>query len=137
VAPGSPCRSAQTSSSPEESRQRNEFVAEERLRRRFGIDPVRADRDKARIKALGQNVDARTLTPGVAAATDRATPSGRTTGNYVEYAYKVTESDGVRTVSGIRWDEAEAPVGAYLLAYWTDGIGADWAPMRDLWGRYA
>ena len=86
---------------------------------------------------LGQNVDARTLTPGVAAATDRATPSGRTTGNYVEYAYKVTESDGVRTVSGIRWDEAEAPVGAYLLAYWTDGIGADWAPMRDLWGRYA
>jgi hypothetical protein len=96
-----------------------------------------ADRDKARVKALGQNVDARTLTPGVAAAADKTAPSGRTTGNYVEYAYQVTERDAVRTVSGIRWDDAQAPVGAYLLAYWADGIGANWAPMRDLWGRYA
>jgi hypothetical protein len=96
-----------------------------------------ANRDKPRVKALGQNVDARTLTPGVAAVTDKTAPSGRTTGNYVEYAYQVTESDAVRTVSGIWWDDAGAPVGAYLLAYWTEGIGADWAPMRDLWGRYA
>jgi hypothetical protein len=73
----------------------------------------------------------------VAAATDKTAPSGRTTGNYVEYAYQVTERDVVRTVSGIRWDDVQAPVGAYLLASWADGIGANWAPMRDLWGRYA
>ncbi len=48
-----------------------------------------ADRDKARARTLGQNVDARSLTPGVGpAAEGKATPPGRTTGNYVEYAYK-------------------------------------------------
>jgi hypothetical protein len=59
-----------------------------------------ADRDKARVKVLGQNVDARTLTPGVAEAGAKAAPSGRTTGNYVEYAYSVTEQKRPRTASG-------------------------------------
>jgi hypothetical protein len=96
-----------------------------------------ADRDKSRVTALGQNVDARSLTPGVGEPVGKATPSGRTTGNYVEYAYALTEGKSTRTVAGIRWDEDQAPVAGYLLAYWADGIGSNWAPMRDLWGRYA
>ena len=96
-----------------------------------------ADRDKARVAVLGQNVDARTLTPGVAAPGDRRSPSGRTTGNYVEYAYKLTEGGTDRIVSGIRWEDGRAPVAAHLLAFWADGVGSSWAPMRDLWGRYA
>ena len=96
-----------------------------------------ADRDKARVTAYGQNVDARTLTPGVNPQTEKPTPSARISGNYSEYAYKVTEAKAVRTVAGIRWDDAQAPVAGYLLAYWTDSLGSDWAPMRDLWGRYA
>ena len=95
------------------------------------------DRDKARVAVLGQNVDARTLTPGVAAPTDRSSPSGRTSGNYVEYAFKVTERGTDRTVSGIRWEDAQTPVAGYLLAFWVDGVGSNWAPMRDLWARYA
>jgi hypothetical protein len=96
-----------------------------------------AARDKARVTTLGQNVDARTLTPGVGAAKERAAPSGRTSGNYVEYAYKLTENNVTRTVSGIWWDDARTPVAAYLLAYWKDGVGESWAPMRDIWTRYA
>jgi hypothetical protein len=96
-----------------------------------------AARDKARVTTLGQNVDARTLTPGVGAATEKAAPSGRTSGNYVEYAYKLTENTITRTVSGIWWDDARTPVAAYLLAYWKDGVGESWAPMRDIWTRYA
>ncbi|MEV6595353.1 hypothetical protein AB0M36_00660 [Actinoplanes sp. NPDC051346] len=92
-----------------------------------------ADRDKARVATLGQNVDARTLTPGVGAVVERATPSGRTNGNYVEYAYKVSG----RTVSGIWWDDSSTPVAAYLLAFWKDGVGEKWEPMRDVWARYA
>ncbi|MFB9362445.1 hypothetical protein [Actinoplanes nipponensis] len=93
-----------------------------------------ADRDKARVKTLGQNVDARTLTPGVAdAAVERASPSGRTNGNYVEYAYQTAG----RTVSGIWWDDSATPVAAYLLAYWKEGTGQKWEPMRDVWARYA
>jgi hypothetical protein len=95
------------------------------------------DRDKARVKALGQNVDARALTPGVGPAAERPAPSGRTTGNYVEYAYKLTERGTTRTVSGIWWDDAQTPVAAYLLAYWKEGVGESWEPMRDLWSRYA
>lgn len=96
-----------------------------------------AERDEARGKVEPQAAEARTLAPGVAPATERATPSGRTTGNYVEYAYRLTESGTTRTVSGIWWDDAQAPVAGYLLAYWRDGLGEKWDPMRDLWSRYA
>ncbi|MEV4351569.1 hypothetical protein AB0J83_44500 [Actinoplanes sp. NPDC049596] len=96
-----------------------------------------AERDKARVKAMGQAVDARTLTPGVGPATEGATPSGRTTGNYVEYAYRLSEGGTTRTVSGIWWDDAPTPVAGFLLAYWKEGVGEKWEPMRDLWSRYA
>ncbi|MFI7600632.1 hypothetical protein [Actinoplanes sp. NPDC049681] len=92
-----------------------------------------ADRDKARVTTLGQNVDARTLTPGVGPTAERATPSGRTSGNYVEYAYQVSG----RTVAGIWWDDSGTPVAAYLLAYWKEGAGEKWDPLRDIWSRYA
>ncbi|MEU7902064.1 hypothetical protein [Actinoplanes sp. NPDC049118] len=92
-----------------------------------------ADRDKARVKTLGQNVDARELTPGVGPAVERATPSGRTNGNYVEFAYQASG----KTVSGIWWDDSSTPVAAYLLAYWKEGSGSKWEPMRDIWARYA
>ena len=95
------------------------------------------DRDRARAKTVSQNADARTLTPGVGAATRRATPSGRTDGNYVEYAYKLTEGGVTRTVAAIWWDDAQAPVAGYLLAYWKEGLGESWDPVRDLWARYA
>ncbi|GAA0457042.1 hypothetical protein Ade02nite_06060 [Paractinoplanes deccanensis] len=96
-----------------------------------------AERDKARVKALGQAVDARTLTPGVGQPTEGPTPSGRTTGNYVEYAYRLTEGGTTRTVNGIWWDDAQTPVAGFLLAYWKEGLGEKWEPMRDLWSRYA
>ncbi len=96
-----------------------------------------AERDRARAKVTGQAADARTLTPGVAPATEQASPSGRTTGNYAEYAYRLTESGTTRTISGIWWDDAQAPVAGYLLAYWREGLGEKWDPMRDLWSRYA
>ena len=63
--------------------------------------------------------------------------AARTEGNYVEYAYRLTERGTTRTVSGLWWDDAQAPVAGYLLAYWKDGVGESWAPMRDLWSRYA
>jgi hypothetical protein len=97
-----------------------------------------AERDKARVKTLSQAADARELTTGAAAPTQqRPTPSKRTTGNYVEYAYRLTESGVTRTISGIWWDDAKTPVAGYLLAYWKDGMGETWEPMRDLWSRYA
>jgi hypothetical protein len=96
-----------------------------------------SDRDKARVKTLGQNVDARTLTPGAGDAQVRATPSGRTNGNYVEYAYSLKEGGRTRPIAGIWWDDTNTPVAAYLLAFWKEGVGESWAPMRDLWSRYA
>ncbi|WP_215784275.1 hypothetical protein [Paractinoplanes bogorensis] len=94
-----------------------------------------ADRDRARAKA--DTGDAPELTPGVARATEGTTPSGRITGNYLEYAYRLTESGTTRTVSGVWWDDARTPVAGYLLAYWKEGLGEKWEPMRDLWSRYA
>ncbi|MFF5293283.1 hypothetical protein [Paractinoplanes globisporus] len=89
------------------------------------------DRDKARGKLQKQSQDARTLAPG---ATAPAEKNGR---HYVEYAYPLTEGGVTRTVAGIWWDDAQTPIAAYLLAYWKDGLGERWEPMRDLWSRYA
>jgi hypothetical protein len=90
-----------------------------------------AERDKARGKLQPQVREASTLTPG-------AKPPGKTAeGNYVEYAYRLTEGGVTRTVAGIWWDDAQRPTAAYLLAYWKDGLGERWDPMRDLWSRYA
>ncbi|MGK5678617.1 hypothetical protein [Actinoplanes sp. URMC 104] len=96
-----------------------------------------AERDRVRAKAEAQVAEARTLTPGVAAPAEGATPSGRTTGDYLEYAYRLTESGTTRTVSGLWWDNTQTPVAGYLLAYWKEGLGEKWEPMRDLWSRYA
>ena len=55
-------------------------------------------------------------------------------GNYVEYAYTVG-SDQPRTVCAIWWDSTAEPVAAYMLGYWTEGVGQKWEPLRDLWAR--
>jgi hypothetical protein len=96
-----------------------------------------ADRDYARANTVKQNADARSLTPGAGAPVQRPTPSGRTSGYYVEYAYKLTEGGVTRPVAAVWWDDAQAPVAGYLLAYWKEGLGESWDPMRDLWARYA
>jgi hypothetical protein len=96
-----------------------------------------ADRDQARGRLLPQNDEARTLTPGAGPAAERSTPSGRTSGHYVEYAFRLTEGGGSRIVSGIWWDDAKTPIAGYLLAFWNEGLGGRWEPMRDLWSRYA
>ena len=90
-----------------------------------------AERDKARGKLQPQVRDASTLAPGA------KTPGKIAEGNYVEYAYRLTEGGVTRTVAGIWWDDAQTPIAAYLLAYWKDGLGERWEPMRDLWSRYA
>jgi hypothetical protein len=95
-----------------------------------------ASRDKARVKVLGENVDARTLTPNVRAAVERPAREG---------ARPATTSSAA-TRSSSRAAPARSAVsggmmlrrrpGAYLLAYRTEGVGESWAPMRDLWSRY-
>ncbi|WP_203779743.1 hypothetical protein [Paractinoplanes rishiriensis] len=96
-----------------------------------------AERDRARQRMLDPGQDAREETPGIGPAVQRAAPSGRTEGNYVEYAYRLTEEGRTRTVSGLWWDDAQTPIAGYLLAFWKEGIGESWEPMRDLWSRYA
>jgi hypothetical protein len=94
-----------------------------------------ADRDRARQRMLDSSVPE--LTAGIAPADKRPAPSGRTAGNYVEYAYRLTEAGATRTVSGIWWDDAKTPIAGYLLAFWQEGLGESWEPIRDLWSRYA
>ncbi|MBN1174798.1 MAG: hypothetical protein JXA67_21740 [Micromonosporaceae bacterium] len=89
-----------------------------------------ADRDKARTRRLGQNVDARTLTPGVAEPTQNREAAD---GYYIEYAYEVVTDDGNRVYAGIWWDNAAEPVAGYLFTPWIEGIDSKWDPLRDLW----
>ncbi|MFI5491162.1 hypothetical protein [Actinoplanes sp. NPDC051859] len=92
-----------------------------------------ADRDKARNVVIGQAHDAASFAPGVEPSGERVTPSGRVNGYYAEHAYRADD----RTVAGIWWDNSRTPVGAYLLAYWKEGVDEKWEPIRDIWSRYA
>ena len=96
-----------------------------------------AERDKAQLQTLKYAVDAPALTPGVQPATKKASPSARSNGNYIEYAYTVGTADKKRVVGGLWWDDANAPVAAYIRAYWVEGMGETWEPTRDLWQRYS
>jgi hypothetical protein len=97
-----------------------------------------AARDKARTRILAQNIDARELTAGARDFAELVTPSGRTKGAYLEYAYKVTSGDNAgRIVVGVWWDDKDKPVAGYLLAFWAEGLGGSWEPLRDIWQRTA
>ena len=96
-----------------------------------------AERDRARQRMQDPSQNTPSLAPGIGPAVQRATPSGRTEGNYVEYAYRLTDDGTPRTVGGIWWDDAKTPIAGYLLAFWKEGVAESWAPMRDLWSRYA
>ncbi len=96
-----------------------------------------AERDKVRIANLSKNVDARQLTPGVAGQREGPTPSGHTTGDYVEYAYTLPSGTARAPVAALWWDDASAPVGAYMIAFWKDKLGGSWEPLRALWAEHA
>jgi hypothetical protein len=95
------------------------------------------DRDKAYTRYLGQNIDAKQLAPGVAEPDTRTTTSGTVNGRYVEYAFKSSADANAKTVCGMWWSDATEPIAAYLLAFWADGLGEKWEPLRDLWHRYS
>jgi hypothetical protein len=96
-----------------------------------------AARDKARTQVLGQNIDAKTLTPGAKDPVERTTRSHAATGQYIEHAYKLTTGESAgKTISGLWWDDKDRPVAGYLLAYWSD-LGGNWEPLRNVWDRTA
>jgi len=95
-----------------------------------------ADRDAKRATRQKQNTDAQALTPGAAGPSQKSTPSGKATGNYIEYAYRGGSGNQARTTSGVWWEMDKAPVAAFIEVYWSD-IGEKWDPLRDVWQRYS
>ena len=96
-----------------------------------------AERDKERLDRTRQHIDAQTLTPGAVKEADKAATSGHTSGSYVEFAYRVGSGSRTRTTCGAWWDDADTPVGAYLVTLWTEGLGDKWEPLRDIWQRHS
>jgi hypothetical protein len=95
-----------------------------------------ADRDTKRAAREKQNIDAQALTPGAAAPSQKTTTSGKTSGNYIEYAYRNGSGNEARTTGGIWWEMDKAPVAAFIEVYWID-VGEKWEAMRDVWQRYS
>ena len=95
-----------------------------------------ADRDTKRAAREKQNIDAQNLTQGAVAPSQKSTTSGKTTGNYIEYAYRNGTGNEARTTGGIWWEMDKAPVAAFIEVYWTD-VGEKWEALRDVWQRYS
>jgi hypothetical protein len=94
------------------------------------------ERNKARTSYLAQNLDAAQLAPGAAGPTQKTVTSGVSSGIYLEYAYRVIGGDRAgQIVAGLWWDDTDTPVAGFLLAYWLDGLGGSWLPLRDVWQR--
>ena len=96
------------------------------------------DKTKARTRYVSQAAAASSLAPQPSPPAQRATPSGKNTGWYIEYAYKVPAGDRAGDVVVSTWWENEQTLAAgYLVAYWNDGLAARWKPLRDLWRRHS
>jgi hypothetical protein len=91
-----------------------------------------ADRDRSIARRNKMNTDAKQLLPGTTDPGQRTSTSGGATGNYIEYGFK---SDNGRNYAAIWWDNADTPVGGFLVADWHGGLNDSWDPLRDLWQR--
>jgi hypothetical protein len=97
-----------------------------------------ADRDHARTRYLEKAGAAATLAPRAARPAQRRTPSGSSTGWYVEYANTVSYGERAdQVVAGVWWNGDRTLTAGYLVAYWTEGLAGSWEPLRDLWLRYS
>ncbi|RQX05478.1 hypothetical protein DLJ59_07670 [Micromonospora inaquosa] len=93
-----------------------------------------ADRDAAQARYAAQAANAPRLTPGATPPTTRSTSSHDA--YYIEYAYKVPSGPQAgQSIAAIWWSDANKPIAGVFLAYWTEGLGSTWAPLRDLWSR--
>jgi hypothetical protein len=95
------------------------------------------DRDYARALVASRNTEAQDLTSGVMRPEYLRTPSGRSTGAYIEYAYRTVVAQSSQIVAGLWWDDAARPLAGYMLADWTVELGGRWDPLRDVWQRLA
>jgi len=94
-----------------------------------------AERDKAHLARQRQNIDAQQLAPGAAGPSRKSGASGRTTGDYLEYAYRSTAGDGW-VFCGIWWTKEKTPATVFMEAAWKGELGGSWEPLRNLWQRY-
>ncbi len=95
------------------------------------------DRNQEFLTRKQQNLDAQQLAPGASAPTQKAGPSGKNDGNYVEFAFKPSAA-GASTFAGIWWDREGAPlVAARIEVPWVSGLNQSWEPLRDIWQRHA
>ncbi|MFD6563024.1 hypothetical protein [Micromonospora profundi] len=93
-----------------------------------------ADRDAAQARYTAQAANASKLTPGANPPTTRSTSSHDA--YYIEYAYKVSSGpQAEQSIAAIWWSDANKPIAGVFLAYWAEGLGSTWAPLRDLWSR--
>ncbi|MEH1017689.1 hypothetical protein V6U90_32020 [Micromonospora sp. CPCC 206060] len=91
-----------------------------------------ADRDAAHARYVAQAARSQDLAPGMQPPTP--TTTGHTAQLRVEYAYRVpTGTHTGQTVAALWWSDPAQPVAGVLTAYWTDGLGSSWGPLRDLW----
>lgn len=91
-----------------------------------------ADRDAAQARYADQAAQSQHLAPGMLqpspAAADHAPQL------HVEYAYQVPAGRHAgQTVAALWWSDPAQPVAGVLTAYWEEGLGSSWAPLRDLW----
>ncbi len=95
------------------------------------------DRNQEFLTRKQQNLDAQQLAPGASAPTQKAGPSGKNDGNYVEFAFKPSAA-GASTFAGIWRDREGAPlVAARIEVPWVSGLDQSWEPLRDIWQRHA
>jgi hypothetical protein len=100
----------------------------------FVIYKSRAARDGERAYRQQLILTAEGLAPGQAEPAHKNGGVSGAPGNYVEYAWK---ADDGRALCGIWWDRDDDPLAAMRLESYCEGLGGNWAPLRDVWQRYS
>lgn len=93
-----------------------------------------ADRERALARNRQHATAAWQLTPGASSSPGRERPGDSRVAQYVEYAYVIpTGQRAGQIVAAIWYSDPVQPVAGVFLAYWSDGLGSSWEPLRDFW----
>ncbi|MFI7252480.1 hypothetical protein [Micromonospora chalcea] len=94
-----------------------------------------ADRDAARARYAAQAARSQNLAPGMRQPTETTDQRSQL---HIEYAYRVPAGTHAgQIVAALWWSDPAQPVAGVLTAYWKDGLGSSWEPLRDLWRHHA
>ncbi|GAA0731736.1 hypothetical protein Drose_00615 [Dactylosporangium roseum] len=100
----------------------------------FALYDSSASRDEARAYHHRLNADAANLASGLAPPAKKTGAKTQVSGQYIEYANRLSTGT---TICGVWWDRDDGSAAVMLEAVCDREFNGRWEPLRDIWQQYS